>query len=249
MNPDTLTTSSTLLLAAHFPTTVMVALLGLAPLAAGYWLLVRAVRRPATMAIGRRDNVAASLRSELIGNYDQLRRVGEAVPLVTDAWDRLGGRVQVMPPTTRKQIARTYDAIHVANRLLATSRAYDSRGHLSTRQRGISLWPTLETAVRTALVALGSDVTQAQQATIRLAPADTTAAVPVATTPKPFRLAEAPRLSLFYGNHATASNEAVPEPAPVAPSRPVAKTTPPLRPTRKRRRDCHGQMPLWESVA
>lgn len=247
MNPDTLTTTFAMPLATHFATTVMVALLGLAPLAAGYWLLIRAVRRPVTTAMGRSGNVSGTLRNELTRNYDQLRRVGEAVPLATDAWDCLGGRVQTMPPRARKQIAQTYDAIHVANRLLAASTAYDSRGHLSARQRGISLWPTLETAVRTALIALGCDITPAQQATIRLAPPHTMSDAPVAPRPKPFRLAEAPRLSLFYGNNAAAATDT--GPASVTPSQPAAKAVRPLRPTRKRRRDCDGQMPLWESVA
>lgn len=250
---------------------LMVFLLGLVPLAAAYWLLMRASRRPAAVVVGSTATLTGSLRHELASNFDLLRRVGEATPLSTEVWQRLQGRLSLLPARVAAQVAQTYHAIEVSNRLLAAASAYDVRGQLSIRQRRMSLWPTLEAAVRSGLQALGCDVTPALQARIRLvseAEATTDAAAETATPSpapaaspaevRPFALNDAPRLTLFYGPAATAA-AASPQPAlkptPLT-ARPAAERRP-ARPARKARRamarsaraESDGQMGLWESVA
>ena len=219
----------------------MVLLLGLAPLAAAYWLLMRASRRPAPVAAGSPAALAGSLRQELASNFDLLRRVGEATPLSTEAWQRLQGRLGLLPAVVATQVAQTYHAVEVSNRLLAAASAYDVRGQLSIRQRRMSLWPTLEAAVRSGLQALGCDVTPALQARIRLvsevqaAQRVTANVAPVAqpSEARPFALSDAPRLTLFHG------------PAPVA----AVLASRPARKPRSARSQSDGQMGLWESVA
>ncbi len=239
-------------LAAISGRSVAVAMLALVPLATAYWLLARAARGRRVL-LPASSNAPASLRSELLANYDRLRRAGEAVPLATDAWARLHGRTRHMSSASARSLARTYRAIEVANRLLQASAAYDARGHLSIRHRRLALWPTVEAAVRTGLNALGTQVTQAAQTQTRpvvedqSAPAAAHDAAPDAPRPhrvqrRPFTLTDAPRLSLFC-HPDTATNSS-------APPRPESGSRLPRRLKKKRAsRRSHGQMPLWESVA
>lgn len=247
---------SLLTLAADLGSNVLtVGLLALVPLGAAYWLLMRASRRPAVVPAGSTDALAGSLRQELASNFDLLRRVGEATALSTQVWQRSSDRVHLLSDSVAAQVRQTYQAIEVSNRLLAAASAYDVRGQLSIRQRRLSLWPTLEAAVRSGLQALGCEVTPALQARIRLANDATSAAttdsateaIQIAAAPalaRPFALTDAPRLTLFYGS------DAVAQPT-VAAVHPSAEQ----RPARKARRSvartsrADGQMGLWESVA
>lgn len=232
-----------------------VGLLGLIPLGAAYWLLMRASRRPAAVPAASTDALAGSLRQELASNFDLLRRVGEATTLSTQVWQRSSDRIHLLSDSVAAQVRQTYQAIEVSNRLLAAASAYDVRGQLSIRQRRLSLWPTLEAAVRSGLQALGCEVTPALQARLRLAndaiatatasSATDTAHITAAPAPvRPFALTDAPRLTLFYGSNTVA--------------RPTAAADHPSveqRPARKARRSvartsrADGQMGLWESVA
>jgi len=230
-------------LAANVGVPLAMSLLVALPLVAAYWLLARASRqRRGLITSGSADHLD-SLQNELSHNYDRLRRAGEAVPLATDAWRHLRHRPSTMPPPVRRRLARTYHAIEVSNRLLVAAVAYDRRGHLSLRQRRLSLWPTLEEAVRTALAALGRHVAAPPQTQDR--PSSATGRAPLADPvppAAPFNLDAAPRLALLTGPGAQ-PHEA-PSSAQVVRHRP--------RPPRRKRpaaRRCDGQMPLWESVA
>jgi len=243
------------------------ALLVVVPLAVAIALLSRASRRLSPTAGSLRRASAgdlAGLQAELKINYNRLRRSGEAVPLATDLWRRLSRTSQAMPLAVRREVAQAYHAIEVSNRLLTASEAYDSRGLLSVRQRRLALWPTLETAIRGALSALGCRVTPAIQVRTRLAPRPEAAALPSAepavaagkekTAPSP--LDEPPRLSLFYGTQATHATQATSGPAQLPPGRKGAakgKARPGSRarkrPVRLQRMAIDGQMALWESVA
>ena len=143
------------LLAASLGGALLVAAVALAPLVAAYWLLTRAARGRSdaadALAAVAESSSAAALRHELLANYERLRRAGEAVTLATEVWARLRSRSDVLPAAVAQEVARAYQAAEVANRLLLASAAYDSRGHLSLRQRRLALWPTLEAALRSAL--------------------------------------------------------------------------------------------------
>ena len=228
------------LLAAGLGVPLSLGLLVVLPLAAAYWLLRRASRRGPALVAAASANHLTGLQNELAANYERLRRAGEAVPLAADVWREVRPRAMTMPPPVRRRLAQTYHAIEVSNRLLAAAAAYDRRGHLSLRQRRLSLWPTLEEAVRSGLTALGGHVARSLQ--VRVRPADARSAT--ATVPRevqPFNLTAAPRLALFTGAG-----------APPAPSAAASRSPgqPPRRPRRRAvARQCEGQMPLWESVA
>lgn len=195
------------------------ALLVLVPLGLAIALLSRASRRlrPAAGTLRRASpNELAGLQTELRGNYDRLRRSGEAVPLATDLWRRFSHAGEAMPLAVRREVAQAYHAIEVSNRLLTASAAYDSRGVLSIRQRRLALWPTLETAIRGALSALGCQVTPAIQVRTRPATEVEATARPAARSASPAEpalaarkdkamsstLGDPPRLSLFCGAEA-----------------------------------------------
>lgn len=216
----------------------LVAAMALVPLAAAYWLLTRSHGRPIVPALTRVDRPLAAVRNELQSNYEKLRHAGQAVPLAIDAWQRLAARADELPPAARRQLAQTYHAVDVANRLLATSAAYDRRGHLSLKHRQIALWPTIEAALRSALAALDVTVTPAARTRLRLT-TPAAPAMPVAAR-RSFNLDEAPRLALVADSvDATA---AAPVPATRRP-RPTAVQRGKRR--RPAARDCEGQMPLW----
>jgi hypothetical protein len=240
------------LIAASPAATVGAALLALVPLAAAYGLLLRAGRRPRAPGPAAQPHWTDALRVELADNYDRRRHAGEAVLLTTDAWRRLRPRAGNLPAVLRRQIARTYHAISVSNRLLAAAADYDHRGHLSLRRRRIQLWPTLETAVRGALAALGAAPAPALRTTVRPATADVRQPAPVAGRSTgcaahlaPFRLDDAPRLSLFHG---PAEPPALTEAAAPRAAAPRLRTRRRSAAARPRRRSA-GQMPLWEYVA
>ena len=160
------------LLAFGASASLAAALMVLAPLGLAITLLGWAARRRSgTAGLLRRASAGdlAGLKNELKSNYERLRRNGEALPLVTDLWRRFSHSAEAMPVAVRREVAQAYHAIEVSNRLLTASTAYDSRGVLSIRQRRLALWPTLETAIRTALTALGCQVTPAIQVRTRLA--------------------------------------------------------------------------------
>ncbi|MBN2584406.1 MAG: hypothetical protein JXL80_15200 [Planctomycetes bacterium] len=243
-------------------------LVGVAPLSVVAVLMVAAALGVALLLLGsasRRLKGAAGslrrpssldlvgLRTELKSNYNRLRRSGEAMPLAADVWRRFTASGETMPLAVRREVAQAYHAIDVSNRLLTASTAYDSRGILSIRQRRLALWPTLETAIRGALVALGCDVAPAVQVHARpfrqpdatVKPAATAApTAPVAVAPESVAVAAVPKLSLFYG---------VEEPASVAEHRDGSARTAAAkskrRTARPQRHAADGQMPLWESVA
>ena len=192
------------------------ALLVLLPLALAIALLSRAARRlRPTAGTLRRASATdlAGLQIELRGNYDRLRRSGEAVPLATDLWRRFSQASEAMPLAVRREVAQAYHAIEVSNRLLTASAAYDSRGLLSIRQRRLALWPTLEAAIRGALSALGCQITPAIQVRTRPATEVQPTARPAARSASPAEpavaarndkampsmLGDPPRLSLFCG--------------------------------------------------
>ena len=205
------------------------ALLVLLPLALAIALLSRASRRlrPAAGTLRRASaNELAGLQTELKGNYDRLRRSGEAVPLATDHWRPYGpyGRFsragEAMPLAVRREVAQAYHAIEVSNRLLTASAAYDSRGVLSIRQRRLALWPTLEAAIRGALSAMGCQVTPAIQVRTRAASEVEATARPATKSASPAEpavaarieetmsstLGDPPRLSLFCGTDSAAAS-------------------------------------------
>jgi len=227
-------------LASGMAVPVAVAVFVVVPLGLAYWLLRRATRRGPALVSAASANHLGALQNELATNYERLRRAGEAVPLATGVWREVRPRAMTMPSAIRRHLARTYHAIEVSNRLLAVAAAYDSRGHLSLRQRRLSLWPTLEEAVRSGLTVLGGHVARSHP--IRVRPAEARSAPRTAPLDvEPFSLSTAPRLALFTGVGAS----------PV-PSHPVSRSVaqPPKRPRRRPvARQCEGQMPLWESVA
>lgn len=198
------------------------------------------LRRPSPLDL-------TALRTELKANYNRLRRTGEAMPLADDVWRRVSAAADSMPLAVRREVAQAYHAIDVSNRLLTASSAYDSRGILSIRQRRLALWPTLETAIRGALVALGCDVAPAVQVHARLftQPDATVKPAPrLAPAPEPAPQAPAPRLSLFYGAAPAAPAGDLEETSVVGVSAKFKRRSP-----RPQRHATDGQMALWESVA
>jgi len=239
------------LLAAGLGAPALIAAVVIAPLVAGYLLLVRAAKgRPAMPGLAGESGSlagAAALRHEMAANYERLRRAGEAVPLATEAWQRVSVRSDILPASVAEQVRRAYEAIAVSNRLLAAASAYDSRGHLSMRQRRLSLWPTLETAVWSALEAMVCNVERIAHARSSVTSAEAASAEVAASrgASNLFDIARAPRLALFYGGGGAPVTGRLIDSASV--SRPRAH--------RRRRvsapvvRADDGQMALWESVA
>jgi hypothetical protein len=238
-----------LVVALSAPASLAAALLAAVPVGLGLWLLRQSSRSASASSAPVLPAVElGGLREELAGNYERLRCSLEAVPLAADAWRRVKARAEAAPIVVHREVRLAYHAIEVSNRLLDAAVAYDSRGHLSLRQRRIALWPTLETAVREALAALGEAVTPAVQVHSAAAPAETVrrpAAKPAGAGPRLH--VERPQLTV------------VRDPEPVAAVGFAfaggPKTIVSLAAARKRqfplrlRRKVAGQMPLWESVA
>jgi len=239
-----------LVVALSAPASLAAALLAAIPIGLGLWLRRKSSRSAsASSAPVLAATELGGLREELAENYERLRCSLEAVPLASDAWRRVKTRAETAPVVVHREVRLAYHAIEVSNRLLDAAVAYDSRGHLSLRRRRIALWPTLETAVREALSALGETVTPAVQVHSMTAPAEAAGrptAKPAGAGPRLH--VERPQLTVSRG----------PDPAMAvglvaAPS--AAKTIVSLAAARKRqfpirpRRQVAGQMPLWESVA
>ena len=233
------------------PGSLAAALLAIIPIGLGLWLLRKSSRSDSASsapALAAAD--LGGLRAELVENYERLRSSLEAVPLADEAWRRVKVRAETTPVVVHREVRLAYHAIEVSNRLLDAAVAYDSRGHLSQRQRRIALWPTLETAVREALAALGEAVTPAVQVhSAALAPAEAVrwpTAKPAGARPRLH--VERPELTVSRS------------PEPVAVFRLAAEAEEPktivsLAAARRKqfavrpRRKVAGQMPLWESVA
>ena len=238
-----------LVVALSAPASLAAALLAAVPVGLGLWLR----RKDSRSASGSSAPTLPAaelggLREELAGNYERLRCSLEAVPLATDAWRRVKARAETTPVIVHREVRLAYHAIEVSNRLLDAAVAYDSRGHLSLRQRRIALWPTLETAVREALGALGETVVPAVQ--VHSAAAAEAARWPTAqlASAGPRLHVERPKLTVSRGpDPIVAAGSAA---AAVAPKNIVS-----LAAARKKqlqfrsRRKVAGQMPLWESVA
>jgi hypothetical protein len=251
----------TLTLAASLPGSLATVFLALIPLAVAAWLLKRATRGSAAAMVSPAAIDLAALRGELSENYDRLRHNPEAVLLAVDVWRRFCTRTELTPVAVNGEVAQAYHAIEVSNRLLSASGAYDSRGHLSIKQRRLALWPTLESAVRAGLASLGSPVTPAIQVRIGQVYASESAALPaavritcqaipaesVSALPTLVRASATPRLTLSYGPDAEAAMLRR-HPAATELAKPPRKTAR-KRPAARLRRDLDGQMPLWESVA
>jgi hypothetical protein len=233
------------------PGSLAAALLAAVPVGLGLWLFRKSSRSgSASSAPGLAAAELGGLRAELAENYGRLRHSLEAVPLSADAWRRVKARAETSPVVVHREVRLAYHAIEVSNRLLDAAVAYDSRGHLSLRQRRIALWPTLETAVREALLALGETVTPAVQIqSAAVTPAE------AARWPTAKLASAGPRLHVERPQLTVSRS---PEPVTAFRLAPVAeepKTIVSLAAARRKqnpfrqRRKVAGQMPLWESVA
>jgi hypothetical protein len=240
-----------LVVALSAPGSLAAALLAVVPVGLGLWLFRKSSRSDSTSSA---STLAATdlvgLRAELAENYDRLRCSREAVPLAADAWRRIKARAETYPVVVHREVRLAYHAIEVSNRLLDAAVAYDSRGHLSLRQRRIALWPTLETAVREALAALGEAVTPAVQGqNAAVAPVEA-ARWPTAklASAGPRLHVEHPQLTVSRGPEPVAAFRLAPvadEPKTIVSLAAVRRKQNPFR----QRRKVAGQMPLWESVA
>ena len=233
------------LLAAGFGGPFWILALAVVPLGAAFVLLAKALRgTPATLAADATANDLSAIRNELLANYERLRGSPVAVPLVTTTWGRLGRVAGQIPAELRASLDHAYRAIVISNRLLLASNAYDSRGHLSQRQRQMALWPTLESAVRSALGAMDCPVAKARQTGPRAA-TQPAAQVPEARPARAavgIAAAVAPRLSLFHGERAKVGERTAACDGLGAQRRPRRVSGPTRSPS-------DGQMRLWESVA
>ena len=239
-----------LVVALSAPASLAAALLATVPVGLGLWLMRQSSRSTSAASAPALPAVELGrLRAELAENYERLRSSLEAVPLAADAWRRVRALAETAPIVVHREVRLAYHAIEVSNRLLDAAVAYDSRGHLSRRQRRIALWPTLETAVREALAALGEAVTPAVQDYSAAAPAEASrwpTAQPASAGPRLH--VERPKLTVSRGPEPVAAFGLV-----AAGSAP--KTIVSLAAARRKqfpirlRRKVAGQMPLWESVA